>query len=189
MQKTLALPALLAICSVPSLLAQTKDATPDDKVPVSILVEPLDGEATKVAQAIAPDASSSPFLLNIFTVIGANSSGVPCYNCVTNAGTPNVGIVVPAGYVIAGGAAPQIDIALYDFNYTGSCTVTIEVIDKTKTVVASTAPTFSFTSSSSIFVEAVMSIPSTAAVGVGVVESTVLCGTSSSKSGSAVVIY
>lgn len=189
MRKTLALPALLAVCSVPSLLAQTRSAAAESHAPVTLVVKPIDGEAAKLAQKLTPAASSTPFVLNIFTLAGPNVSGGPiCYDCVTGAGTPNLGIVEPAGYQVKGAAAPQVDVFLYDFNYTGSCTFMIQMVDSTGTVLSYTNPTFSFTAPTTIALGTALSIPTTAATGIGYVETIATCGSSTSKSASAFLI-
>jgi hypothetical protein len=99
-----------------------------------------------------------------------------------------LGILTPSGYIVKGGAASQINVYLYDFNYTGSCTFTIQIVDKTKTVVVSTNPTFSFTAPTNILLGTALPIPSTAAVGVGYVETIAVCGASTTKSASAFYI-
>ena len=181
MLKSFLFVALLTACGASLWAQSTTDAT-GSRVTVTLAVLPLDSEAAKTV----PDVTnaSTPFLLNTMTVIGPNSTGVPCYSCVTNAAAPNMGILMPASYIVKGGAASQINAFLSDFNYTDSCTFTIQIVDKSKTVVASTTPSFSFTAPTSILLSKALAIPSTAAVGVGYVETIAVCGASTTKSAS-----
>jgi hypothetical protein len=184
--KSFALIALLMACGV-SLWAQSTG--PDRTATVTLAVGPLDDDSANVVPDENPyAAATTPLIVNVLTVIGVNSTGVPCYNCVANAASPNIGLLSPSGVIKRGGAPSQVDVFLYDQTYTGSCTFTIEIVDKAKTVVASTNPTFSFTAPRPILLGTALAVPSTAAVGMGRVQTTAVCGTSTTKSGSPVYI-
>jgi hypothetical protein len=185
MLKSFLFVAFLTACGASLWAQSTADAT-GSRATVTLTVTPLDSELAKSVPDVTD--ASTPFLLNIFTLIGVNSTGLPCYNCVTSVAAPNLGILTPSGYIVKGGAASQINVYLYDFNYTGSCTFTIQIVDKTKTVVVSTNPTFSFTAPTNILLGTALPIPSTAAVGVGYVETIAVCGASTTKSASAFYI-
>jgi hypothetical protein len=178
--------ALLTAGSI-SLWAQSAAPT-DPNAPVTLALTPLDAANGYVALDADSDAAAAPFIVNIMTVIGPNTTGLPCYNCVTNVLAPNLGILEPSGIIKRGGAASQINVFLYDENYTGSCTFTIEIVDKAKAVVVSSKPTFSFTAPTTILLGTALPIPSTATVGMGRVQTTAVCGTSTTKSSSPVYI-
>jgi hypothetical protein len=168
-----------------SLWGQTAEA-PGSRGVVTLAVNPIEGDTVYVEPDA--DAAAKPFIENILTVIGENVSGLPCYNCVANALSPNLGILTPAGVIQRGGNTYQIDTFLYDQNYTGSCTFTIEIVDAAKTVVASTNSTFSFTAPTTILLNTTLAIPSTAGVGVGHVQTRAVCGASTTYSASNVYI-
>ena len=178
----------LLIVSGALLWAQSEGATPDSTVTVTLAEPPLDQARTVAHDDNAAAPATAPLIVNVFTVIGANSTGLPCFNCVTGAASPNIGILQPSGVIKRGGAASQVNVFLWDQNYTGSCTFTIEVVDSAKAVVVSTNPTFSFTAPRPILIGTALSIPVTAAVGIGHVQTTAVCGTSTTKSASPVFI-
>lgn len=175
--KSLALPALLTICGV-SLWAQAGGLAD-----VTVTLGPLDAASAYVA-ADDDFATTTLQIVNIMTVIGPNTLGLPCYNCVTGIAAPNLGMLEPAGVIPRGGAPSQINVFLWDQSYTGSCTFTIEILDKSKAVVASTTPTFSFTAPTTILLGTALAIPGTAEAGMGRVQTIAVCGASTTKSGS-----
>lgn len=141
--------------------------------------------------AVTPEAGSEPAIINIFTLMGPNPvpnpTNLPCYDCVGGAGTPNLGILQPSG-LIHRSVNYQVDVFLVDNTYTGSCTYTIEVVNKTSGVIVSTNPTFSETAPTTILLGTAFTIPSTAPLGPSSVTTSAVCGASTTKSSSPVFI-
>lgn len=181
--KSFAFLALLTASGV-ALCAQPADAPVDTNASVTLVLPPLDRET----QNVVSNGATTPVIVNVMTVIGAVSTGVPCFDCVTSATSPNIGIVQPSGVIQRGGAASQINAFLFDQNYTGSCTFRIEIVDASQKVVASTRPRFSYTAPTSFIISTTLAIPSTAAIGIGHVQTVAVCGTSITKSASPVLI-
>jgi hypothetical protein len=136
--------------------------------------------------AVADVPAATTLILNVLTVIGTDVMGVPCFDCVTGAATPNLGLLSPAN-VIHMGQSYQIDAYLYDVNYTGPCTFTIAVLNQQKQVIVSTNPTFTEGPNSGILLSTALAIPTTTP-GVGTVTTNAVCGTSKTASRSPVII-
>jgi hypothetical protein len=185
--KSLWLLSAVAACAS-ALLAQSAN-TVVETASGTIHVVPSLGAATPyVSPENTPDAgSTTPLVINAFTIIGANVTGVVCYDCVTGAESPNIGVLEPAG-VAHLNQNYQVDVSLFDVNYTGSCTYTIAVLDKNKSTIVSTNPTFSENANTPILLGTAFTIPGTATVGLGYVRTTAVCGTSTSVSQSRVYI-
>lgn len=171
--------SLLILCAG-SVFAQSTAHS----IKASQIVRPLGPDNPYVAAA--PDAAG-PVILNVLTVIGADVAGVPCFDCVTGAATPNMGLLSPINAIHLG-QTYQIDAYLYDVNYTGPCTFTIAVLDPQKHPIVSTNPTFDEVSNSGILLSTALPVPATATTGLGSVVTSAQCGTSKTSSRSPVVI-
>jgi hypothetical protein len=168
--------SLVTICAG-SLLAQSTQFADRTTQQVRPLAQPADVSSEGVPEA----TSMPPAISNILTVIGPNSTGVPCYDCATGAVAPNLGLLSPLG-IIHRNVNYQVDVFLMDNSYTGSCTYTIAVYDYNKQVIVSTNPTFSETANTRILLGTAFTIPSTATLGPASISTTAVCGTSTTKS-------
>jgi hypothetical protein len=184
--KTLRLLCAVAACGS-ALLAQSANSAVETASGTIHVVRSLGAATPYVAPADTPDAATTPLVVNAFTIVGANVTFVVCYDCVTGAESPNIGVVEPAG-IAHRSQNYQVDVSLFDVNYTGSCTYTIAVLDKNKNTVVSTNPTFSESANTPILLGTNFTIPSTATVGLGYVRTTAVCGTGTSVSQSRVYI-
>ena len=169
-----------------SLFAQSRSESVDESsLGVTVIEMPLE-DGTLPAES--PDAAATPpAILSIFTVIGTKEAGLPCFNCVLDATIPNIGIVEPAGVINRGGTY-EINAFVADQSFTGSCLFIIDVRDSTKTTVALFLLTRSVKGGLAYLFSASRKIPSTAAVGLGDVETEAGCGTVKSRSSSPVYI-
>jgi hypothetical protein len=184
--KSLWLISAVAACAG-ALLAQSANSAVETAGGTIHVVRSLGAATPNVAPANTPDAGTTPLVVDAFTIIGDNVTGVPCYSCVTGAVTPNLGILEPVGVALLTHNY-QVDVSVFDVNYTGSCTYTIAVLDKNKNTIVSTNPTFSEIANTSILLGTAFTIPSTATVGLGYVRTTAVCGTSTTASQSRVYI-
>lgn len=152
--------------------------------PVSHKVQYLTSQEAGI-DAIKP-ATSQPLILNEFTVAGPNVSGVPCYDCVTSANTPNLGILQPIG-IVSTGVQYQLDAFLVDQNYTGSCTYTFEVV-RGSTVIYSAPATFNETAPTTILLGTALTIPTGTVKGAATLSTVAVCGSSKTRSSSGLYI-
>jgi hypothetical protein len=132
-----------------------------------------------------PDATK-PLIINTFTILGDNITGTPCYSCVTGATTPNLGILQPSG-IVKVGTQYQINVFLVDENYTGSCTYTYE-LTRGSTVIYSSSTSFNETAPTAILLGSALTIPTGTTSGSAAVSTTAVCGSSTTKSSSAIYI-
>jgi hypothetical protein len=122
-----------------------------------------------------------PQVANILTIVGEDTAGLPCVDCVTGVTAASVGLPAPLG-TIDPGTSYQFDSYLIDNNYTGTCTFTIALVDHHKQVIVSASQTMSESPNTAILLSAVLPVPANATVGLGNVSTTAVCGTSHTKS-------
>jgi hypothetical protein len=171
--------SVIAVCAG-SLLAQSAELVGNTIQRVTPLAEPY-------VQSDATPAASAPAVMNILTIMGPNVIGPPCYNCITGGVAPNIGLLSPSG-IVHRNVRYQVDVFVVDNSYTGACTFTIEVVNKTSGVIVSTNPTFNETAPTSILLGTAFTIPSTAPLGPSRVTTSAVCGTSTTKSASPIYI-
>jgi hypothetical protein len=133
----------------------------------------------------AEPAAGTPLILNEFVIMGPNI-GVGCYDCVTGAATPNLGIIQPIG-LVSTNVSYQVSAFLINQNYTGSCTFTFAVARKTTTIY-SAAYVFPSETPSTIFLGSAITIPTGTAKGGATLSLTSVCGASTTKSNSEIYI-
>lgn len=153
------------------------------KPPITQTVRYLAPEETSISGEAEP--ASSPLILNEFVIMGPNI-GVGCYDCVTGAATPNLGIIQPIG-LVSTNVSYQVSAFLINHNYTGSCTFTFAVARKTTTIY-SAAYVFPSETPSTIFLGSAITIPTGTAKGAATLSLTSVCGASTTKSNSAIYI-
>lgn len=138
---------------------------------------------------ISPDAepASTPLILNEFVIMGTNVTGLPCYNCVTGANAPNLGVVTPIG-LVSTNVQYGVDAFLVDQNYTGTCNFTFAVTRKTTTIYSAGPYAFSETAPTTILLGTAITIPTGTAKGVASLSMTAVCGSSTTRSASAIYI-
>jgi hypothetical protein len=129
---------VLTICGA-ALLAQSTGSRNESASAATQVVKPFSGESADTAPDNTPNAAQPP-ILNILTVMGANTLGVPCLDCVLGIILPTLGLPSPVGKAVRGNNY-QIDSYLIDNAYTGSCTFTFAVRDVEKNVILSTTQT------------------------------------------------
>jgi hypothetical protein len=169
-----------------SLLAQSTDGHKESVNHATQTVKSLAGGPSDFASDSTPDASPPP-ILNILTVIGDNTLGVPCLDCILGIIFPTLGLPSPVSQALQG-SNYQIDSYLIDNSYTGSCTFTFTVRDVNKTVVVTTTETLTEKARTEIVLSAPITIPNEVVVGLGSVSNTAVCGTSTTKSSSPVFL-
>jgi hypothetical protein len=94
--KTLRLLCAVAACGS-ALLAQSANSAVETASGTIHVVRSLGAATPYVEPADTPDAATTPLVVNAFTIVGANVTFVVCYDCVTGAESPNIGVVEPAG--------------------------------------------------------------------------------------------
>jgi hypothetical protein len=161
-----------------ALLAQSREVAPVVTHQVRFLANEL-GD-------VAPEAGSKPLIINTFTIMGDNVTGTPCFSCVTGATTPNLGVLQPSG-IVKVGTQYQVNAFLVDQNYTGSCTYTFEVT-RQSTVIYSANATFSETAPTTVLLGTALTVPSGTTAGSAALSTTAVCGSSTTKSSSAIYI-
>ena len=184
MNKALYYVAALALSGVP-LLAQSADNRPASRGLVTQTVKDLPLEKSLSAVLTAPVAP--PPVVNVLTVIGDDSPGVPCLNCLLDTLVPSLGLPSPLGSILRGNSY-QIDSYLIDNSYTGACTFTFAVRDSQNNLIAAARQTLDEEAGTEILLSTPITIPPTAGIGLGSVSNTAQCGSNTSESKSAVFI-
>lgn len=160
--------------------SNSSSASPDNTTQTikSLSADPFIGTAA---------AGTQPTILNILTVVGADGLGLPCLDCLLGGILPSLGLPIPVGKVFQGGKY-QIDSYLIDNDYTGPCTFTSAVRDSHNNVVVSASQTLNETARTVILLSTPVTMPSGTGVGLGSVSNTAVCGPSTTKSKSPVVL-
>jgi len=144
------------------------------------------GATSSLAPGAKPGTSLPP-IVNILTVVGNNTLGLPCLNCLLDLLIPSLGLPSPLGTVYQG-SSYQIDTYLIDNSYTGACTFTSALLDSQKNVIVSTSQTLLEVANSEVLLSAPITVPSSSATGVGTVVTQAVCGGNTTQSQSQVAV-
>ena len=169
-----------------SLLAQSTGSRNEPPNHTTQTVRYLSGESSNTAPDNTADVTQ-PSILNILTVVGNKTLGLPCLDCILGILFPNLGLPTPVNKAFLG-SSYQIDSYLIDNSYTGSCTFTSVLKDSHKNVIASSTETLEEKANSEILLSTPITVPNTAVIGLGSVSTTAVCGTSTTQSSSSVFV-
>jgi len=179
------LPLLLVALSGTTSLAQSTAARSESGKNIAQTVT-----GAPAVAPVAPESKSGqslPPIVNIFTVAGNKTLGLPCLNCLLDLLLPSIGLPTPVGTVYQG-SSYQIDTYLIDNSYTGACTFTSALLDSQRNIIVATSQTLQETANTEILLSAPIAVPSSSATGVGTVVTQAVCGGSTTQSQSQVAV-
>lgn len=172
--------------SATSIWAQSTDTQIKSADPVTQTVTQLSGDTRKLAPTSTPSVSQ-PAIINVLTVIGNNTLGLPCLNCLLGFLVPTLGLPLPLSQALPGNTY-QIDSYIIDNTYDGPCTFTFAVLDSNNNALVSKKQTLTEKAQTQVLLSTPVTIPTSAGIGLGSVSTTAVCGSSQTQSKSPVYI-